>query len=63
MNIQTVIDNLDRTIRGKEMLRDELARRTIYNAVVEIVQVNIDELTKIRADLITIRDNSLLDFV
>ena len=63
MNIQTVIDNLDRTIRGKEMLRDELARRTIYNAVVEIVQANIDELTKIRADLITIRDNSLLDFV
>ena len=63
MNIQTVIDNLDRTIRGKEMLRDEFARRTIYNAVVEIVQANIDELTKIRADLITIRDNSLLDFV
>ena len=63
MNIQTVIDNLDRTIRGKEMLRGELARRTIYNAVVEIVQANIDELTKIRADLITVHDNSLLDFV
>jgi hypothetical protein len=29
MNIQTVIDNLDRTIRGKEMLRGELARRTV----------------------------------
>ena len=63
MNIQTVIDNLDRTIRGKEMLRDELVRNTVYHAVVEIVQANIDELTKIRADLITNRDNSLLDFV
>ena len=63
MNIQTVIDNLDRTIRGKEMLRGELVRNTVYHAVVELVQSNIDELTKIRADLITIRDNSMLDFV
>ena len=63
MNIQTVIDNLDRTIRGKEMLRDELVRNTVYHAVVELVQSNIDELKKIRADLITVHDNSLLDFV
>ena len=57
MNLQTVIDNLDRTIRGKEVLRDEFARGT-FPSFAAFVQSNIDELKKIRADLVLVRDNT-----
>lgn len=60
MNIQTVIDNLDRTIEGKKNLLGRLDH-PVPPALVELVWINIDELNRIREDLITVRDNSLLD--
>ena len=61
MNIQTVIDNLDRTIAGKIELRNQLRFGTCLPSLADLVQINIDELNRIREDLITVRDNSLLD--
>ena len=57
MNLQTVIDNLDRTIKGKEAFRDSLAHGPT-SAFAEFVQSNINELARIRADLIKVRDGS-----
>lgn len=57
MNIQTVIDNLDRTIKGKEAFRDSLAHGPT-SVLAEFVQSNINELARIRADLIKVRDGS-----
>ena len=60
MNIQTVLDNLDQTIAGKEQLlvnkRQELEDGDCYSdpaheAVIRFLKVNIAELKRIRDDL------------
>ncbi len=54
MNLQTVIDNLTRTIDGKRELLAVLEREaSTWNiGVVEMVRMNVEELERIRADLI-----------
>ena len=60
MNIQTVLDNLDNTIAGKEALLatlDEKAEFAIYpktltyKAAADMLELNINELKRIRADV------------
>ena len=59
MTIQTVIDNLDRTIKGKTKLRGILDRGDgTQSAEAEFLRVNIEELGRIRDDLIKVRDGS-----
>ena len=54
MNIQTVIDNLSRTIDGKRELLATLEREasTWNTGFVGVVRMNVEELERIRADLI-----------
>lgn len=54
MNIQTVIDNLTRTIDGKRQLLATLEREaSTWNiGIVEMVRMNVEELERVRADLI-----------
>ena len=64
MNIQTVLDNLDNTIAGKEKMLASLypdnyragnyldeAESAVRKTTIEFLQVNIRELRRIRADL------------
>jgi hypothetical protein len=62
MNIQTVLDNLDQTIAGKEnMLLAIVQERTFVGlrdgedaalrTTAQLIKINIDELRCIRADL------------
>lgn len=60
MNIQTVRDNLKNTIAGKERLyqsycsdKDYASMAEVYviNAKLEFIQINIDELKRILADV------------
>ena len=56
MTIQTVIDNLNQTIEGKEQLQKQLAAHC--HPFDDMVRVNISELIRIRDDLIKVRDGS-----
>jgi len=64
MNLQTVITNLRRTIAGKEMMLKEynkavnisvdpldVGERMAITATVEFLEINIDELKRILADV------------
>ena len=64
MNIQTVLDNLDQTIAGKEKMLADLypdnyragnyldeAESAIRMTTINFLQVNIRELKRIRADV------------
>ncbi len=54
MTIQDVITNLDNTIAGKEAYSN-----TFYDEFVPaVLRLNIDELKRIRDDLIKVRDGS-----
>ena len=53
MKLQEVIDNLNRTIDGKMTLRDALERHGPSFA--RMVEVNIDELKRIRDDLLKVQ--------
>ncbi len=56
MTIQTVIDNLDNTIKGKyELLRTFVEAK---NPLAELLRININELNRIREDRIDVRDGS-----
>ena len=61
MNIQTVIANLDNTIKGKEafltLARDSRkvstsAELIAVEATIQFLEINIDELKRIRGDLV-----------
>ena len=56
VTLQTVIDNLDRTIAGKMTLKDALERHGPIFA--RLLEVNVDELKRIREDLLKVRENS-----
>jgi hypothetical protein len=53
VNIQTVIDNLSRTIDGKNQFLAALEREgsTFNLGIAKIVRLNIEELERIKADL------------
>jgi CBS-domain-containing membrane protein len=59
MNIQTVADNLKRTIAGKEYMLQELvgmqandiAKNIANDATIEFLKINIDELKRILQDV------------
>lgn len=55
MHIQTVIDNLERTIKGKRQLKEAASGDALINHVLEI---NIGELERILADVKKVRDFS-----
>lgn len=54
MNLQTVIDNLTRTIDGKRELLANLERLGYPSSIMEFVRMNIEELERVRADLLEI---------
>jgi archaellum component FlaC len=56
MNIQTVANNLRRTIAGKEMLLEtyknpSVLTKPIRETMTHMLEINIDELKKILADV------------
>ena len=60
MNIQTVLDNLDNTIMGKEALlanyvereqNGEYPKTLEYKGICDMLEINIAELKRIRADV------------
>jgi hypothetical protein len=64
MNIQTVLDNLDNTIAGKEQYLRESEKTleyyiptqcdsaiTQFSTVIDMLKINIRELKRIRADV------------
>ena len=55
MHIQTVIDNLERTIKGKQQLKDAGSKDALISRVLEI---NISELERILADIKQVMDFS-----
>lgn len=56
MNLQTVIDNLDRTIEGKEDLHRVMSSGIPVEVMLaKWVQINIDELKRIREDLLKVK--------
>jgi len=55
MTLQEVIDNLTRTIEGKITLRDALVTGNANENVIKFVQINIDELERIKQDLLKIK--------
>lgn len=57
MDIQTVIDNLDRTIAGKRELVVAL-KKGVVPSLSQLVGCNIEDLVRIRADLVKVRDGS-----
>ncbi len=56
MKLQEVIDNINRTIEGKMALRDALAQHG--PAFARMVEINLDELKAIRADLLKVQASS-----
>jgi len=54
MTIQTVIDNLNRTISGKEMLLDTLSATHLAKDICPVIKLNITELEAIRDDLMKV---------
>lgn len=57
MTIDKVIENLDNTIGGKEILKQVFVDAG-KEAFAELVQINIDELSRIRADLVMVKNRS-----
>jgi hypothetical protein len=57
MDLNTVIENLDRTITGKEVLKEYYAvsKHVEHKTVVYLIEINIDELKRIREDLIQVK--------
>ena len=55
MTIDEVIANIDNTIRGKMMFVRDLG---FGNPLEEVVLINIGELTRIRADLIKVKESA-----
>ena len=51
MNIQTVLKNLDNTIEGKRLMLNGINDTTYGKIMKQYIEINIDELTKIRADV------------
>jgi hypothetical protein len=53
MNIQQVLDNLDNTIAGKEIMLSKYkpGKTAIDWIVADFLTINIDELKKIREDV------------
>ena len=60
MKVENVIENLRKTIAGKELYRDEIIKvaksgdpddRFVANTVAEFVKINLNELNAILADL------------
>jgi hypothetical protein len=56
MTIADVINNLDNTIKGKEMLM-----RVGHPVFVNVIQINIDELKRIKADLEKVEAERIAD--
>lgn len=57
MTVQEIIDNLNRTINGKRELLATLEREaSTWNlAGVEMVRINVEELERIRDDLLKVK--------
>lgn len=51
MNIQTVLKNLDNTIEGKRLMLNGINDTTYGKIMKQFIEINIDELTKIRTDV------------
>ena len=68
MNLSTVIENIERTIRGKQMLLDGLGGRhddptinAINSIQAQFLEINIGELERIRDDLLVCREKEIAD--
>lgn len=55
MKLTDVIDNLDNTIKGKE----ELLSRIGAGAMNQLIKINIEELKRIRADLLKVQSSQI----
>lgn len=55
MTIDKVIENLNNTIEGKEILKQVFVDAG-KEAFAKLVQINIDELSRIRDDLVVVRN-------
>lgn len=55
MKLQEVIDRLNNTIEGKVELKEYLERAFNGRVYARMVEINIDELKKIRDDLLSIK--------
>ena len=51
MTVTEVLQNLDRTIDGKELMLKSINDTTYGKIMRQFLEINIDELKKIRADL------------
>ena len=62
MDLDVVLENLDRTIEGKTKLRNDLLRQIAVNPVAKVMldflDINLDELEAIRKDLQAVKASS-----
>jgi len=55
MTLETVINNLNNTISGKQELLDILTNHSNNEAIIQVLNTNIGELRRIREDLLRVQ--------
>lgn len=55
MTLETVINNLNNTISGKQELLDILTNHSNNEAIIQVLHINIGELRRIREDLLRVQ--------
>lgn len=55
MTLETVINNLNNTISGKQELLDILTNHSNNEAIIQVLHTNIGELRRIREDLLRVQ--------
>lgn len=55
MTLETVITNLNNTISGKQELLDILTNHSNNEAIIQVLNINIGELRRIREDLLRVQ--------
>lgn len=55
MTLETVINNLNNTISGKQELLDILTNHSNNEAIKQVLHINIGELRRIREDLLRVQ--------